>query len=43
MKMWGGRFKGEMDAGAWEMNASISVDQRLAEQDVRGSLAWAGR
>jgi argininosuccinate lyase len=41
MKMWGGRFKGEMDARAWEMNASISIDQRLANQDVRGSLAWA--
>jgi argininosuccinate lyase len=41
MKMWGGRFKGEMDARAWEMNASISIDQRLAWQDVRGSLAWA--
>jgi argininosuccinate lyase len=41
MKMWGGRFKGEMDAQAWEMNASISIDQRLARQDVRGSLAWA--
>jgi argininosuccinate lyase len=42
MKMWGGRFKGEMDARAWQMNASISFDQRLAEQDVRGSMAWAG-
>jgi argininosuccinate lyase len=42
MKMWGGRFKGEMDARAWQMNASISFDQRLAEQDVRGSLVWAG-
>jgi argininosuccinate lyase len=42
MKLWGGRFKGEMDAGAWEMNASISVDRRLAEQDIQGSLAWAG-
>ena len=42
MKMWGGRFKGQMDARAWEMNASISFDQRLAEQDIHGSLAWAG-
>jgi argininosuccinate lyase len=25
----------------WELNASISFDQRLALQDVRGSLAWA--
>jgi argininosuccinate lyase len=42
MKMWGGRFKGQMEAKAWEMNASISFDQRLAQQDIRGSLAWAG-
>ena len=42
MKLWGGRFSGDMDAGAWELNASISFDQRLARQDITGSLAWAG-
>jgi argininosuccinate lyase len=42
MKLWGGRFSGKMDPAAWELNASLGFDQRLAQQDVRGSLAWAG-
>jgi argininosuccinate lyase len=41
MTLWGGRFESEMDHGAWDLNASIAVDRRLADQDVRGSLAWA--
>lgn len=41
MKMWGGRFSGKLDPAAWQLNASLSFDQRLAQQDVRGSLAWA--
>ena len=41
MTLWGGRFKGELDRQAWALNASLSFDQRLAQQDVRGSLAWA--
>ncbi len=41
MKLWGGRFSGKMDPAAWELNASLGFDQRLAQQDVRGSLAWA--
>ena len=41
MTLWGGRFKGKLDSQAWELNASIQIDQRLAQQDVRGSLAWA--
>jgi argininosuccinate lyase len=40
MKLWDGRFSKEMDPEAWAFNASIGVDQRLAAQDVRGSLAW---
>jgi argininosuccinate lyase len=31
-----------MDPAAWELNASLGVDRRMAAQDVRGSLAWAG-
>jgi argininosuccinate lyase len=31
-----------MDPQAWALNASIGFDQRLAPQDVRASLAWAG-
>ena len=41
MTLWGGRFSGKMDPAAWALNASLAFDQRLALQDVRGSLAWA--
>jgi argininosuccinate lyase len=41
MTLWGGRFTGKMDPAAWELNASLRFDQRLAQQDVRGSVAWA--
>jgi argininosuccinate lyase len=30
-----------MNPAAWQLNASLSFDRRLASQDVRGSLAWA--
>ena len=40
MTLWGGRFSGKMDPAAWRLNASLPFDQRLARQDVRGSLAW---
>ena len=42
MQLWGGRFHGKLDPDAWALNASIDFDRRLGEQDVRGSLAWAG-
>jgi argininosuccinate lyase len=41
MKLWGGRFSGKMDPAAWALNASLGFDQRLAQQDVGGSIAWA--
>ena len=41
MTLWGSRFSGKLDPAAWKLNASIGFDQRLALQDVRGSLAWA--
>jgi len=41
MPLWSGRFEGGLDQSAWEVNASLPVDQRMALQDVRGSLAWA--
>jgi argininosuccinate lyase len=41
MPLWHGRFEKNPDALMWELNASIAFDQRMAEQDVRGSLAWA--
>jgi argininosuccinate lyase len=42
MTLWGSRFSGNMDVAAWLLNTSLPVDRRLAPQDVRGSLAWAG-
>ena len=39
--LWGGRFAQKLDPAAWDFNSSLSVDQRLALQDVDGSLAWA--
>ncbi len=41
MTLWGGRFTQSLDSLAWALNASLPVDQRLAIQDVDGSLAWA--
>jgi argininosuccinate lyase len=41
MKLWGGRFSASLDPVAWALNASIGFDQRLATQDVHGSIAWA--
>ncbi len=41
MKLWGGRFSEGLNELAAELNASIGVDWRLAEVDVRGSTAWA--
>jgi len=41
MTLWGGRFSGKLDEQAWDLNSSLPFDQRLAKQDVKGSLAWA--
>src|SRR5215212_1270827 len=41
MTLWGGRFSQKLDDLAWTLNASLPVDQRLAIQDVDGSIAWA--
>ena len=41
MTLWGGRFSQSLDSLAFDLNASLAVDQRLALQDVDGSLAWA--
>ena len=42
MTLWSGRFTGTLDPSAWALNTSLPFDQRLALQDVRGSVAWAG-
>ena len=41
MTLWGGRFSQALDSLAFDLNASLSVDKRMALQDVDGSLAWA--
>jgi argininosuccinate lyase len=40
-KLWGGRFSQTPDPLAHQFNASLSFDQRLWSQDIRGSIAWA--
>ena len=39
--LWGGRFSTKLNEQAWVLNTSLPFDQRLALQDVRGSIAWA--
>jgi argininosuccinate lyase len=41
-KAWGGRFEQEPAELAAKFSASIDVDKRLADQDIRGSQAHAG-
>ncbi|MGC6770440.1 argininosuccinate lyase [Enterococcus sp. LJL128] len=38
-KLWGGRFEGKNEGWIDEFGASISFDQKLAAQDIKGSLA----
>lgn len=40
-RMWGGRFEGQTDALVSQFGASIDVDQRMAMQDINGSIAHA--
>ena len=40
-KLWGGRFAEATDGLVELFNASVGFDQRLFEQDIRGSLAHA--
>jgi argininosuccinate lyase len=40
-KSWGGRFDQSPDAAAARFSASVDVDKRLADQDIRGSIAHA--
>ncbi len=40
-RMWGGRFQEPTDALVQRVNASIGVDQAMAEDDLRGSMAHA--
>ncbi len=38
-KLWGGRFKEELNALAFEFSKSIDIDKRLYREDIAGSLA----
>ncbi|HIT90947.1 MAG TPA: argininosuccinate lyase [Candidatus Merdenecus merdavium] len=38
-QLWGGRFTKETDQLVYNFNASISFDQKLYKQDIRGSIA----
>jgi len=40
-KLWGGRFSEEMDSLVEEFNASIGFDQKMAVEDIQGSIAHA--
>lgn len=38
-KAWGGRFEEDLSDVALRYSASVDVDKRLADQDIRGSIA----
>ncbi len=41
MKMWAGRFSKELDKKTNDFNSSISIDARMYEFDIKGSIAHA--
>jgi len=41
MKLWTGRLDGTLNAAVARLNDSLPFDQRMALQDVQGSVAWA--
>lgn len=41
MKLWAGRFHKELDSKVNDFNSSISFDSRMAEEDIKGSMAHA--
>ena len=42
MALWGGRFSTGPDQAFKQFNDSLPFDYQLAEQDIVGSIAWAG-
>jgi argininosuccinate lyase len=40
--LWSGRFEEDPDPAPFEFGVSLGFDRRLFEDDVTGSLAWAG-
>jgi argininosuccinate lyase len=41
IRLWGGRFTGEMDPLMDQYNESLSFDRVLYAQDIQGSIAYA--
>jgi hypothetical protein len=41
MSLWSGRFDSAPDKEVFDYGKSLSVDKRLAEDDITGSQAWA--
>ena len=41
MSLWSGRFTSEPDQEVFDYGKSLSVDCRLVEDDITGSVAWA--
>lgn len=41
IRLWGGRFTGEMDPLMDQYNESLSVDRVFYAQDIKGSIAYA--
>ncbi|AKC32365.1 argininosuccinate lyase [Candidatus Pantoea carbekii] len=41
MSLWGGRFSKELNEQFKEFNNSLSIDYRLAEEDILASIAWS--
>ncbi len=41
MKLWQGMLSGEVDEKVNDFNSSISVDYRMVQQDIQGSIAHA--
>jgi len=41
VKLWGGRFSGDVDEHMRRFNDSFSFDRRLYAADIRGSIAYA--
>ncbi|MBK9051601.1 MAG: argininosuccinate lyase [Chloroflexi bacterium] len=40
-KLWGGRFSKATDSLVHQFNASLRFDERLYDEDITGSMAWA--
>ena len=41
IRLWGGRFTGEMDPLMDQYNESLSIDRVFYVQDIKGSIAYA--